>query len=71
MRFYSGIFSFLSNTKIRIIASTLLILALILLTMLIVLQLRNPSQQAALTLNPIQIENAQSGTVAGSMSRGV
>ena len=53
----------------RMIGSTLLVLALILLTMLIVLQLRNPSQQAALTLNPIQIENAQSGTVAWRVTK--
>src|SRR2546423_5245581 len=69
MRFYSGILSFLSNTKLRMVGSTLLVLAIILLTMLIVLQLRNPSQQAALPLNPIQIENAQSGTVGWRVTK--
>src|SRR5436309_9907718 len=69
MRKHGNIFSFLSNTKIRIIASTLLILALILLTMLIVLQLRNPSQQAVSTPSTLQIENAKPGTVVWKVSK--
>src|SRR5947209_468472 len=69
MRKHGNIFSFLSNTKIRIIVSTLLILALILLTMLIVQQLRNPSQQAVSTPSTLQIENAKPGTVVWKVSK--
>ena len=69
MRKHDNIFSFFSNTKIRIIVSTLLVLALILLTVLIVLQLRNPSQQTASTSSTIQIENAKPATVGWEVSK--
>src|SRR5438105_13587520 len=69
MRNYGGIFSFLSNRKSWVIISVLFVLAIILSTILLVQGQRNPSLEAALIPNAIQIENAQPGTAGWRVTK--
>src|SRR2546423_3816702 len=69
MRNYNDIFSFLKNRKMRGTVSALLVLAIILLTILIVQEQRTISQYAALTTNPIQVENARRGTAGWRVTK--